>query len=77
MKSKAAYTNKWLERNKKFWHEEQKGDISIIIVDKKDAPKIVLERVIEINESRGWFDDEDDWENEDWSDYENYYSDFE
>lgn len=53
-KSKAAYTNKWLSRNKRFWHEKQIGPISIIILDKIDAPKIVIERIREINHKRGW-----------------------
>lgn len=56
-KSKAAYTNKWLSRNKRFWHEQQFRGIQMIVIDKKDAPKIVIKRVKEINvarATRGW-----------------------
>ena len=61
-KSKAAYTNKWLSRNRRFWHEEHVNGKPIIIIDKVDAPKIVLERVKEINLKRGWngFDSTDE-----------------
>ena len=52
-KSAAAYTIKWLNRNKQHWHEiDYFGRTKIIIIDKPDAPKIVLERVREINDSR-------------------------
>lgn len=52
-KSKAAYTTKWLNRNKWFWYEKDYFFGSkIIVITKKDAPKIVLERVKEINDSR-------------------------
>ena len=52
-KSKAAYTIKWLNRNKKFWHEEDYFfGTKKLVIDKADAPKIVLERVKEINDSR-------------------------
>ena len=52
-KSKAAYTNKWLYRHKKFWHEEDYfGGTKRLVIDKKDAPKIVLRRVREINDAR-------------------------
>lgn len=52
VKSKAAYTNKWLSRNKCFWHEKEFRGIPIIVIDKKDAPKIVIERAKEINVAR-------------------------
>lgn len=52
-KSKAAYTNKWLRRHKNDWHEEDYFfGTKKLVVDKKDAPKVVLERVKEINEHR-------------------------
>ena len=70
-KSNAAYTNKWLSRNRRFWHEEHVDGKPVIIIDKKDAPKIVLARVKEINAKRGWnnFDTTDEemavyWEKE-------------
>lgn len=53
-KSKASYTNKWLSRNKRFWHIEHYVDEQVIIIDKKDTPKIVIERVKEINARHGW-----------------------
>ena len=61
-KSKAAYANKWLSRNRRFWHEEHVDGKPVIIVDKNDAPKIVLTRVKEINVKRGWnnFDSTDE-----------------
>ena len=61
-KSKAAYTNKWLSRNRRFWHEEHVNSKPVIIVDKEDAPKIVLARIKEINAKRGWngFDSTDE-----------------
>ena len=52
--SKAAYTSKWLSRNRRFWHEEHYRGMPVIILDKKDTPTIVVKRVREINESRGW-----------------------
>ena len=51
-KSNAAYTNKWLNRNKSFWHEENYDGYSIIAVTKKDAPKKVLNGVKVINANR-------------------------
>lgn len=52
-KSIAAYTNKWLYRHQKFWHEEDYfGGTKRLVVDINDAPKIVLRRVREINDSR-------------------------
>ena len=52
-KSAAAYTIKWLNRNKQHWHEiDYFGRTKIIIIDKPDAPKIVLKRVGEINDAR-------------------------
>lgn len=53
-KSKAAYTNKWLSRNRRFWHEKEINGTTIIILDKQDAPKIVVERIKEINYKRGF-----------------------
>ena len=53
MKSKASYTNKWMHHYPDFWHEEEiKRGFKIIVVDKKDAPQIVKERVQEINNRR-------------------------
>ena len=52
-KSKAAYTTKWMNRNRQHWHEEDYfGGTKRIVVTKSDAPKIVLKRVREINDSR-------------------------
>ncbi len=52
-KSKAAYTNKWLWRHKTDWHEEEYFfGTKKLVVDKKDAPKVVLARIKEINEHR-------------------------
>lgn len=51
-KSKSSYTNKWLSKNKHFWHEGFFNGIKIIILDKNDAPKIVKERIKEINHKR-------------------------
>ena len=53
-KSKAAYTNKWLSRNRHLWHETTTNGIKIIILDKNDAPRIVVERIKEINYKRGY-----------------------
>ena len=53
-KSKSAYTNKWLSRNRRFWHEKEINGTTIIILDKQDAPKIVVERIKEINYKRGF-----------------------
>ena len=53
MKSKAAYTTKWLNRNKHLWFEvKDDNGINIIIIKKVDAPTIVRERVLEINAKR-------------------------
>lgn len=52
-KSKAAYTTIWLNRNKQFWHEvDYFGGTKKLVIDKPDAPKIVLKRVREINDAR-------------------------
>ena len=52
-KSKAAYTNKWLSRNKQHWKVGKSEDgTRVIIITKLDAPKIVFDRVYEINKSR-------------------------
>ena len=53
-KSKAAYTNKWLFRNRHLWHETTVNGTKIIILHKQDAPRIVVERVKEINHKRGY-----------------------
>lgn len=52
-KSKAAYTTIWLNRNKQHWKEQPYffGKTKLVVT-KKDAPKIVLQRVKEINEHR-------------------------
>ena len=50
MKNKVSYTNKWMHHYPKFWHEEKvRNYFKIIVIDKKDAPKIVKKRVQEIN----------------------------
>lgn len=49
-KSKAAYTTKWLNRNKQHWCEKAIKGVMQIVIKKPDAPKIVFERVKEINE---------------------------
>ena len=52
-KSIAAYTTKWLNRNKQFWYEQDYFfGTKKIVITKKDAPKKVLQRVKEINENR-------------------------
>ena len=52
-KSKAAYTTKWLNRNKQHWKEiDYFFGLKKLVVTKTDAPKIVLERAKEINDSR-------------------------
>ena len=51
-KSKAAYTNKWLNRNKHLWCDKAVNGEFIIVLKAKDAPKIVKERVEEINKVR-------------------------
>ena len=53
-KSKSAYTNKWLSRNRHLWHEATINGVKIIILDKLDTPKIVVERIKEINYKRGY-----------------------
>ena len=56
MNSKAAYTTKWLNRNKQYWYEKTiDRDVTIIVIKKKDAPKIVKQRVLEINLKRCGF----------------------
>ena len=53
MKSKASYTNRWMHHYPNFWHEEKlRKGFKIIVIDKKDAPQIVKERVQEINNKR-------------------------
>ena len=50
MKNKVSYTNKWMHHYPQFWHEEQiRNHFKIIVIDKEDAPKIVKERVKQIN----------------------------
>ena len=51
-KSKAAYTTKWLNKNKQYWTEIIVRKAKQIVITKKDAPKIVLERVEFINWKR-------------------------
>ena len=51
-KSKAAYTNKWLFRNTQHWKEIEYKGARVIIIKKLDAPKIVIERIEEINRKR-------------------------
>ena len=51
-KSASSYTNKWLNRNKKFWFEKISDGSKLIVLKKADAPKIVVNRIIEINKSR-------------------------
>ena len=51
-KSKAAYTNKWLFRNTQHWKEIEYKGARVIIIKKLDAPKIVIDRVEEINRKR-------------------------
>ena len=51
-KSKAAYTNKWLFRNKQHWKVGENEGTRVIIITKPDAPKIVFNRVYEINKKR-------------------------
>ena len=51
-KSKAAYTNKWLSRNKQHWKVGESQGTRVIIITKLDAPKIVFDRVYEINKKR-------------------------
>ncbi len=56
-KSKAAYTTKWLNRNKQHWCEKAIRGVMQIVIKKPDAPKIVFDRVKEINEKRRLKDD--------------------
>lgn len=52
-KSIAAYTTIWLSRNKQHWYEQDYfSGTKRIVVTKKDAPKIVLKRVRQINDNR-------------------------
>ena len=51
-KSKAAYTNKWLSRNKQHWKVGESEGAEVIIITKLDSPKIVFDRVYEINKKR-------------------------
>ena len=48
-KSKSSYTNIWLRRNKHMWHEL---DGLIILEDREHTPKIVRDRVDEINSKK-------------------------
>ena len=41
-KSKAAYTNKWLNRNKHLWHENISHGVISITLDKLDAPQTIF-----------------------------------
>ena len=50
-KSKAAYTNKWLSRNKQHWKIVMSNGTRVIIITKLDALKIVFDRVREINKN--------------------------
>ena len=61
-KSDNVYTTKWLRRFKNAWHEEHWNGIPIIILDKLDAPRIVVQCVKRINERRGYngFDSTDE-----------------
>ena len=52
MKSKAAYTNKWLRKNKHLWCEKAVNGHMIIILSISNVPNIVRERVREINAKR-------------------------
>ena len=53
MKYTKSYTNKWMHHYTNFWHEEQiRYGFKIIVIDKEDAPKVVRERVKEINNRR-------------------------
>ena len=51
-KSKSAYTNIWLRRNKHLWYEKRYNGGNCIFFKTKCPPKIVVERVNEINEKR-------------------------
>ena len=51
-KSKSAYTNKWLSRNQQHWKIGEVKGTRAIIITKPDAPKIVFDRVYEINKKR-------------------------
>ena len=52
IKSKAAYTNKWLNRNKHLWEEKVEMGTRIIVLKIECAPKMIIDRVEEINHSR-------------------------
>ena len=55
-KSPAAYTKKWLNRNKQYWHEQKvMNHFLIIVIDKDDAPNIVKKHVEKINCKRTGF----------------------
>ena len=54
MKKNNSYTSKWLRKYKNCWHEENSSGTTIIVLDKKDAPKIVIEDVMKINIKRGY-----------------------
>ncbi len=54
MKKNNSYTSKWLRKYKNYWHEEKCSGTTIIVLDKKDAPKIVIKGVMKINEKRGY-----------------------
>lgn len=51
-KSKSSYTNKWLNRNLNAWYEKPYKCTTVIILKKKDAPKIVVEQIAKINDAR-------------------------
>ena len=53
MKNKKSYTKKWLNHYHNFWHEEPINYyFDMIVIDKADAPKVVKERVHQINMRR-------------------------
>lgn len=52
-KSKAAYTNIWLNRNKHLWKEVSfRNGCTLIILKTTSAPNIVSDRIKEINTKR-------------------------
>lgn len=48
-KSKSSYTNVWLRRNKHMWYEQAS---LIMLRDREHTPKIVRDRVDEINSKK-------------------------
>jgi len=51
-KSKSAYTNIWLRRNPHLWCEKERNHVSLIVLLTDSAPRIVRERIEEINQKR-------------------------